>query len=56
MSLTNKQRFHDMLNNTDWDRGLQGILSTNDQVIMYNFLHNTAPLTCVLYISLLQIY
>ena len=32
MSLTNKQRFYDMLSNTDWDRELWEILSTNDQV------------------------
>ena len=32
MSLANKQKFHDMLNNTDWDRELRGILNTNDQV------------------------
>ena len=32
MSLVNKQRFHDLLNNTDWDGELRGILNTNDQV------------------------
>ena len=49
MSLTNKQRFHDMLNNTDCVRELQGILSTNDQVsillaIISNYCNHCFPI------------
>ena len=32
MSLANRQRFHNMLEDTDWNRELHGILNTNDQV------------------------
>ena len=32
MSHLNRQKFHDMLEDTDWNRELQGISSTNDQV------------------------
>ena len=32
MSHANRHRFHDMLEDTDWNRELHGITNTNDQV------------------------